>query len=71
MANKKTAVTFNLSRPPEQNFIVCSGCGRRFETLQGLEHVRNIGLALAGVCPDCGAIVWCTELWRKRAEEVR
>lgn len=44
--------------------VSCPNCGKVFRHISNLSDVRQLGLALKGACPGCGARVGVNKLWR-------
>jgi len=46
--------------------ITCPSCGKQITAIRELSEVGSLGrLALRGKCPNCGAWMFCNELWKK------
>ena len=48
--------------------VSCPNCGKLFRHVLELSDVRQVGLALKGTCPGCGARIGVNKLWRKTAQ---
>src|SRR5450759_2542729 len=56
-------VSFSYGMMAMADRTECPKCGKVYTRIQELLNVHNIGLALFGTCPACGARVPCAELW--------
>lgn len=49
--------------------VKCWHCGSEITALSEVRDVYQLGLALMGSCPHCGAVIGVNSLWRKRYEQ--